>query len=357
MPPCAAAPPCCCPCCCPGPAAAQDARFGRPPIRLIVPFAPGGGADTTAHILAPPLAAALGRPVLVENRPGGRGIPGAEAIVRANPDGQILGLTNTAPLGMAPLMEALSYDPDRDFTHVALIAETPSVLLVPAGSRFQSLRPLPPRRAELGARPDLRQPRHGSLQHLQGEMLAKAAGARLTHVAYRGTRSALQDLVNGQVDSLMAPLASVIGVVASGRARALAVSGPAAEPALPGVPGFAALGFPQLTATAWMGLSGPRGLPPALVTRLNAEVNRIIATPEVAAQLRVGRADAARPAAGCGGLPAAGGGFRHDLAAGGGGLGDGGEVADVVLDRTTVAHYICAIQEHRHGLPPLHPPR
>src|SRR6478672_2263262 len=106
----------------PGPARAQAPapRFGSPPIRLIVPFSPGGGADTTAHILAPPLAAALGRSILVENRPGGRGIPGAEAIVRATPDGQTLGLTNTAPLGMAPLMEQLSYDPDRDFTHVAL---------------------------------------------------------------------------------------------------------------------------------------------------------------------------------------------------------------------------------------------
>ena len=224
--------------------------------------------------------------MLVENRPGGRGIPGAEAIARANPDGQILGLTNTAPLGMAPLTEALSYDPDRDFTHVALIAETPSVLLVPADSRFQSF-DLYLRAGRSWARGlTFGSPATGSLQHLQGEMLAKAAGARLTHVAYRGTGPALQDLVNGQVDSLMAPLASVIGAVASGRARVLAVSGPAAEPALPGVPGFAALGFPQLTATAWMGLSGPRGLPPALVTRLNAEVNRIIATPEVAAQLR-----------------------------------------------------------------------
>lgn len=274
----------------PGQAAAQAtpplSRFGSPPIRLIVPFAPGGGADTTAHILAPPLAAALGRPVAIENRPGGRGIPGVDLVARANPDGQTLGLTNTAPLGMAPLLEALPYDPDRDFTHIALIAETPSVLLVPADSRFQSF-DLYLRAARSWARGlTYGSPATGSLQHLLGEMLAKAAGARLTHVAYRGTGPGLQDLVNGQVDSLMAPLASVIGAVASGRVRVLASSGPAAEPALPGVPGFAALGFPQLTATAWMGLSGPRGLPPALVARLNGEVNRIVAQPEVAAQLR-----------------------------------------------------------------------
>ena len=261
-------------------------RLGGPAIRLIVPFAPGGGADTTAHILAPPLAAALGRQVVIENRPGGHGIPGAESVARANPDGQTLGLTNTAPLGMAPLMEALSYDADRDFAHIALIAETPSVLLVPAESRFQTF-DLFLRAGRSWARGlTYGSPATGSLQHLQGEMLAKAAAARLMHVAYRGTGPALQDLVNGQVDSLMAPLASAMGAVTAGRARVLAVSGPAAEPSLPGVPAFAALGFPQLTATAWMGLSGPRGLPPALVDRLNGEVNRIVALPEVAARFR-----------------------------------------------------------------------
>ncbi|MFC7475388.1 tripartite tricarboxylate transporter substrate binding protein [Dankookia sp. GCM10030260] len=267
-------------------AAGQETRFGAPSIRLLVPFAPGSGADITAHILAPPLAGALGRSILVENRPGGRGIPGAEAIARANPDGQVLGLTNTAPLCMAPLVESPPYDPDRDFTHVALIAETPSVLLVPAGSRFQSF-DLYLRAGRSWTRGlTFGSPATGSLQHLQGEMLAKAAGARLTHVAYRGTAAALQDLLNGQVDSLVAPLASVAGMVRDGQAQVLAVSGPGEEATLPGVPSFAALGFPQLTATAWMGLSGPRGLPPGLVTRLNAEVNRIIATPAVAAQLR-----------------------------------------------------------------------
>ena len=274
----------------PGPAAAEAPpaapRPGGPAIRLVVPFAPGGGADITAHILAPHLGAALGQPVQVENRPGGRGIPGAETVAHASPDGQTLGLTNTAPLGMAPLTDTLAYDPDRDFTHIALIAETPSVLLVRADSRFQSL-DLYLRAGRSWIRGlTIGSPATGSLQHLLGEMLAKASGARLTHVAYRGTGPALLDLLNGQVDSLMAPLASVMGAIAGGKARAIAVSGPAAEPSLPDVPAFAAVGFPQLTATAWMGLSGPRGLPPALVTRLNAEVNRIIARPEVAARLR-----------------------------------------------------------------------
>ncbi|MDO9710221.1 tripartite tricarboxylate transporter substrate binding protein [Paracraurococcus lichenis] len=271
----------------PGLAAAQPPEAGsRVPIRLIVPFAPGGGVDATAHILAPPLSALLGRPILVENRPGGRGIPGAETIARATPDGMTLGLCNTAPLGMAPLQERTPYDALRDFAHIALVAETPSVLVVPAGSRFQAAETYLRAGRSWARGLTYGSPAAGSLQHLQGEMLAKASGARLTHVAYRGTGAALLDLVNGQVDSVMAPLASAMPGLRAGQFRALAVSGPAAEPSLPGVPSFAALGFGQLTATAWMGLSGPRDLPPAMVAALNAAVNRVLAMPEVARALR-----------------------------------------------------------------------
>ncbi|RAI60867.1 tripartite tricarboxylate transporter substrate binding protein [Roseicella frigidaeris] len=272
----------------PGLAAAQATdppRRGNGPIRLIVPFAPGGGVDTAARILAPPLADALGRAILIENRPGGRGIPGAEALMHAAPDGRTLGLTNTAPLGMAPLVDRPPYDSDRDFTHVALIAETPSVLLVPAGSRFAGFEPW--LRAAQSWRRGLTygSPALGSLQHLQGEMLAKATGAQLTHIAYRGTAAAMQDLVNDQVDSLIAPLASAMPALQAGRVRALAVSGPVPG-RLADVPSFAALGLPQLTATAWTGLSGPRDLPPDLVVQLNRAVNRVVALPQVAEALR-----------------------------------------------------------------------
>lgn len=278
--------------------AARAADPARAPIRLIVPFAAGGGTDTAARIVAPPLSAALGRPILVENRPGGRGIPGAEAIARAAPDGLTLGLCNTAPLGMAPLVERAPYDTERDFSHIALIAETPTVLLVPAGSRFQALDGYLRAGRSWARGLTFASPMTGSLQHLQGEMLAKATGARLTHVAYRGTAPALQDLVNGQVESLLAPLASAMPAIAAGKARPLAVSSPRGEAVLPGVPSFAAQGLGQLTATSWLGLSGPRGLPPALVARLNAETNRVLAMPEVAQRLRAaGLAPPPRPLA------------------------------------------------------------
>lgn len=263
-------------------AAAQPAG----PIRMIVPFAPGGASDSTARIVVPGLAAALRRVIVIENRPGAGGLLGAEAIARAAPDGSTLGISNTSPHGIVPLaQEPPPYDADRDFTHVALVAETPTVLLVPAASRFHDF-PTYLRAAESWRQGlSFASTGVGSLQHLQGELLARLTGARLTHVPYRGTGPALQDLVAGQVDSLLTPLAGTIGAIAGGQARALAMS--SAEPfaALPGVPTYAALGYPQLTATSWTGISGPRGLPPALVARLNAEVNRLVAEPEVVQRL------------------------------------------------------------------------
>jgi tripartite-type tricarboxylate transporter receptor subunit TctC len=257
-----------------------------PAMRMIVPFAPGGASDTTARIIAPPLAAALGRAIVIENRPGAGGMIGAELIARAPADGSVVGISNTSPHGIVPLAAAAPpYDSARDFAHVVLVAETPTVLLVPATSPHRSLAEF---LAAARARPaglTFASTGVGSLQHLQGEMMAGLSGARLTHVPYRGTGPALQDLIGGQVDSLLTPLAGTTGAIAGGQARALAVS--SAEPfaALPGVPSYAALGFPGLTATSWTGISGPRGFPEALAARIHAEVTRIAAQPEVAARL------------------------------------------------------------------------
>jgi tripartite-type tricarboxylate transporter receptor subunit TctC len=259
---------------------------GQGPIRMIVPFVPGSGADAAARILAPPLATALGRPIQVEHRPGGRGTPGAEAVARAMPDGQTLGLFTAASHGTAPPAEYPPQD-SHGASPIALIAGTPTVLLVPADSRFQAMESYLRAGRSWMRGLSFGSPAVGSLPHRQGEMLAKAAGARLLHVVYRGTASALPDLLNGQVESLLAPLASVMPAVRGGQVRALAVSSPAEEPMLPGVPSFAVLGYPQLTATTWIGLSGPPGLPPALVARLEAEVSRVVALPEVAQRLRM----------------------------------------------------------------------
>ncbi|MGG5888054.1 Bug family tripartite tricarboxylate transporter substrate binding protein [Falsiroseomonas sp. HC035] len=270
----------------PGLALGQTGGQNGPPIRLIVPFAPGGASDVTARIVAPPLAVTLGRTIVIENRPGAGGMLGAEAMARGVADGTVLGISNTSPHGTVPLVAASPpYDSDRDFTHIAMVAETPTVLLVPMASPFATLPDfLAAARARSGGL-SFASTGVGSLQHLQGEALAQAAGGRLVHVPYRGTGPALQDLIGGTVDSLLTPLAGTTGAISGGQARVLAVSSAQGFAPLPGVPTYAALGFPGLTATSWTGISGPRGLPPAFVAQVNAAVNRIVALPETAVRL------------------------------------------------------------------------
>jgi tripartite-type tricarboxylate transporter receptor subunit TctC len=262
--------------------------FGQsgPAIRMIVPFAPGGASDITARIVAPPLSAALGRTIVIENRPGAGGMLGAEAIARAAADGGTIGISNTSPHGIVPLAAPNApYDSDRDFTHVAMVAETPTVFLVPGNSPHRSLAEfLAAARARAGGL-TFASTGVGSLQHLQGEMLGSLTGTRLVHVPYRGTGPALQDLLSGQVDAMLTPLAGTSGAITGGQARALAVSSTAPFAPLPGVPTYAALGHPTLSATSWTGISGPRGLPADFVARVNAEVNRIVALPETAQRL------------------------------------------------------------------------
>jgi tripartite-type tricarboxylate transporter receptor subunit TctC len=266
----------------PGVAAAQSG----PAIRLIVPFAPGGASDVTARIVAPPLSAALGRGIIIENRPGAGGMLGAEAMARAAPDGNTLGISNTSPHGIVPLAAANPpYDSDRDFTHVAIVAETPTVLLVPAASPYRTLPDfLAAAKARAGGL-SYASTGVGSLQHLQGHLLASVTGATLVHVPYRGTGPALQDLIAGTVDSLLTPLAGTTGAISGGQARVLVVSSTTPFGPLPGVATYASLGFPQLSATSWTGISGPRGLDPAFVARVNAEVARIVAMPETVTRL------------------------------------------------------------------------
>lgn len=248
-----------------------------PAIRMIVPFAPGGASDVTARIVAPPLSAALGRTIVVENRPGAGGMLGAEAMARAAPDGNTIGISNTSPHGIVPLAAANPpYDSDRDFTHMAMVAETPTVLLVPAASPYRSLADFLAAAKSRAQGLSFASTGVGSLQHLQGEMLGSLTGARLVHVPYRGTGPALQDLIGGTVDALLTPLAGTTGAITGGQARALAVSSTEAFAPLPGVPTYASLGFPALSATSWTGVSGPRGMDPAFVARVNAAVARIV---------------------------------------------------------------------------------
>lgn len=267
-------------------AAPQLARAQAQPLRLVVPFAPGGASDTTARLVQPGLAAALRRTVVIENRTGASGAIGSQLVARAAPDGNVICISNTSPHGIVPLASATPpYDGDRDFTHLAMVADTPTVMLLPASSPYADF---PALLAAARSRPDgvtYATSGVGGMQHLQGEMLAKVSGGRFIHVPYRGTGPGLQATLAGEVDSFLTPLAGTTGAIESGRVKAIAVSTVRPFAPLPGVPTYAGMGLGELTVSSWTGLSGPRGLPPAFVAEVHAAVQTLLADPDTRARL------------------------------------------------------------------------
>ncbi len=262
---------------------------GTGSIRLIVPFPPGGASDTAGRIVGQALGQALGRSVIVENRPGAGGIIGAEVVARAVPDGSVLGLSNISPHGIAPLVVANPpYDPVDGFTHIALVAETPSVMLVAAASPLHSIADyVALARAQAVDRHGLTYGSAGigSPQHLQGELLSRIAGVPLTHVPFRGNAPALQALLGGEVDAIFSPLAGITGSISAGQVRVIGVTSAERIAALPTAATFAEQGFGAITMTSWTGISGPPGLPPAITQAYNAAINAAISVPDVARRL------------------------------------------------------------------------
>jgi tripartite-type tricarboxylate transporter receptor subunit TctC len=267
------------------PAARAQSWPGRQPIRLIAGFPAGGLADAIGRLFAAPLGEALGTSVVVENRAGASGTIGADAVAKAAPDGLTLAVSHAIPFGFAPgVLPSVPYDPVADFTHVALLAEAPTVSVVRANSPFASM-------AALLAAARTRPVRYGtsgvgSAEHITGALLARATGAaQLDHIPYRGTPPALQDLLAGQIDMLNAPITTLVGQLRDGTLRLLATSSEARVPGFPDAPTLAELGAPAATHTQWIGLSGPRGLPAAVVERLMAAIPPIAASEAVRARL------------------------------------------------------------------------
>jgi tripartite-type tricarboxylate transporter receptor subunit TctC len=258
-------------------AAPRLARAQQATIRLIVPFAPGGGSDVTARVVQPGLAAGLGRTIVIENRAGAAGSIGTRIVAQAPPDGTLIGVSNTSPHGIVPLaMVPPPYDGDRDFTHIAMVAETPTVMLLPGNSRFAGFAAL---QEAARTRPDgvtYGSSGTGGLQHLQGELMARLSGGRWVHVPYRGTGPGLQATIAGEVDCFLTPLAGTTGAIEARQVRAIAVSTPGPFAPLPHVPSYRDLGLSELTVSSWTGLSGPRGLPVGLVAEMHAVMQRVL---------------------------------------------------------------------------------
>ena len=257
------------------------------PVRLIVPFAPGGSADTLGRLMAQKLAENLKQPFVVENRPGAGGAIGSELVAKAAPDGYTLLVSGVASHALAPALPAgTPYDPLRDFTHIALFGGPPAVLVVNPSLAANDLHELVALAKSNPGKLSYGSPGNGTHGHLVGELLKRSAGIEVQHVPYRGASGAVADVVAGHIPLASITLSTAAGQIHAGRVRALAVSAPARLPDYPGVPTYAELGFPSLVATIWFSLSGPANLPVEIVERLNAGVRRALEQSEMRERLR-----------------------------------------------------------------------
>lgn len=251
------------------------------PLRLVVPFPPGGPTDLVARPLAQRLGEALARPMVVENRGGAGGNLGAEAVARSTPDGTTLLLSNVGVLAVnAALHRSLPFDPVRDFTPIALVAGAPVALVVRPHLPARTLRDFIAWTKAQAQPVPYGTAGPGSPGHLTGEVFRSVTGAALVHVPYRGSAPAVQDALAGNIPAVFDPVQSPLAQVQAGRLRALAVAGSARSAALTEVPTMAEAGAPGIEMTAWWAVVAPAGTPALVVTRLAEEIARIHASAE-----------------------------------------------------------------------------
>jgi tripartite-type tricarboxylate transporter receptor subunit TctC len=249
------------------------------PIRLIVPFAPGGSTDLSARFVAEGLSQRLGVTVVVENRPGAGATTGAQFVADAAPDGQTLVMSNIASHAISPsLYRNLRYDPVRSFTHVAMVITNPSVWVVNKDSGINSLADVVRLARSRQGGLDMASSGSGSSNHLLIVRFAQIADIPFTHVPFRGAGPAMQAVIGGQVPMMSDSLPSAAGHVRQGSVRAIAMSSEQRHPSFPEVPTFREQGF-DLVSTSWFALSGPAGMPPAIVERLHRETMAVTGTP------------------------------------------------------------------------------
>jgi len=265
--------------------AAAAAAYPDKPIRLLVPYPPGGITDVLTRSLAELLRKELGQPVVVESKPGANTALAAQALAAAPADGYTVMMAAAATVVMNPLLYAkLAYDPARDFTPVGRIAETPLVLVVRADSPARTLADLI---AEAKAKPgaaSFASTGMGSTLHLAGELLQLETGTQMLHVPYKGSAPALNGVLAGETQFMIDSVGSSIPLIKGGKLRAVAVTSAKRLPALPEVPTVAESGVPGFDVSTWFGLLVPKQTPAAIVTRLNAAVALAVRDPAFRAQ-------------------------------------------------------------------------
>jgi len=278
------------------PAVAQPAAWPDKPIKLVVPYPPGGLTDTLARAIAEPLAKALGQAVVIDNKPGAGTLLGAQTVARSPADGTTLLMATSTTLGVSPaLYRNGMIDPVKDFVPISLVASVPFFLVVGADTGWNSLAemvdaarksPVPLHYGSAG---------NGSPHHLAMEMLQKASGAKFEHIPYKGSQLAVPDLLSGRFKLMVTDLTPAQAHIRSGRLKVLATTAPRRSAMMPDAPTFAEAGIAGVQAVAWQGVVAPAGTPRAVVERLSAEINRIVASDALKARCAAIGCDALAP--------------------------------------------------------------
>ena len=257
------------------PASAQS--FPAKPIRLIVPFPPGGPTDIVARPLAQLLGESLKQPVVIENKGGAGGSIAADSVAKSAPDGYTLIMATVGTHAInAALYRKLPYDPIKDFTPIALVASAPVAVVVNPVTQIGSVKDLIAQAKSNPGKVSFGSAGNGTPGHLTGEMFATAAGVKLQHVPYKGSAPAITDLLGNQIPTMFDPVQSVLQHVKSGKLRALAISGKTRSPVLPDVPTLDEAGVKGFETTAWWAVFGPANMPADVANTLKTEIERIL---------------------------------------------------------------------------------
>jgi len=277
-----------------GALSAQGQTYPSKPVKIVVGFAPGGGSDFAARVIATQLTERLKNQVIVENKPGAGSLLGAEYVIKSAPDGYTLLLT-PASYTVNPSVYKLSFDPLNDITPIAQISKGPYIVAVHPSVPAKTLKELVAYAKANPGKLSYASSGNGAHIHVATEYLLYTAGINIVHVPYKGSGPALNDTVGGQVQMIFGSVATALQYVKSGRLRPLAVTTPKRIAAAPDVPTVAESGYPGWEVTNWHGLVGPKGLPKDIVQRLNKEVNVAVHSPDM---VKVLSGDGLEPAGG-----------------------------------------------------------
>lgn len=259
----------------------QDA-YPNKTITLVVPVPPGGAADFIARLVGQKLSEAVGQPVVISNRGGAGGTIASDNVAKAAPDGYTLMLNSITTHGIGPhLYNKLPYDPAKDFTPIVLAAQLPLLMTINADHAAKSVKDVIAYGKANPGKLSFASSGNGGAPHLSGELFKTIAGIEMLHVPYRGSGPAVVDVGAGRVDIMFDAVPSLLALIQGSKLRPLAAAGAQRNPVLPDVPTFAELGISGMDISLWYGFAGPSGLPPAIVQRLNTELDKVLKQPDM----------------------------------------------------------------------------